>query len=88
MDRNDLGWVLAPLLDAGLSVDQARDLLFRLAFEEMVSQVRGTRGPTPDAVADQPDGVRAAWQQMLLRLMLLDPLREDGADGGLAAAEG
>ncbi|MGY1749126.1 hypothetical protein [Modestobacter sp. SYSU DS0511] len=85
-DADGPGWVLEPLLGAGLSVDQAGDLLFRLAFEVMVSEVRGARLPTTGALAEQPDAVRTAWEQTLLRLMLVDPLREDGAASGLTLA--
>ncbi|MGY1843502.1 hypothetical protein [Modestobacter sp. SYSU DS0875] len=88
LDENGLGWVLEPLLGAGLSVDQVRDLLFRLAFEAVVSELPGAGVRATDAVAGQPDAVRAAWAKMLLRLMLLEPLHEDGADDGLATAEG
>ncbi|WP_369130298.1 hypothetical protein [Modestobacter roseus] len=88
VEEHGLGWVLEPLLGAGLSTDQASDLVFRLAFDAVVDDVRGVRVSAPGALADQPCAVRTAWEQTLLRMMLVDPLRQDGAGGGLATAGG
>jgi hypothetical protein len=65
-------WLIQPLLDAGLQLDQIRTLVFRLAFEGIVTEGRGTLAAVRELVADQPRSVQAAWAQTIGRMILLD----------------
>jgi hypothetical protein len=62
-------WVVQPLLDAGLGLEQIGCLVFRLAFEGVVGEGRGPH----HLVADRPPEVRAAWARTVGRLLLLEP---------------
>lgn len=59
-------WIIEPLLDAGLHLEQIRTLLFRLSFEAIVGH--GTADPT-DVVGDQPPAVQAAWRHAIGRML-------------------
>ena len=61
-------WVIAPLLAAGLALDEVRDHLFRLAFDGIVS---GGRAGVGHLVSDQPDHLRAAWVEVVDRMIRL-----------------
>jgi hypothetical protein len=65
-------WVVQPLVDAGVELEQIRALVFHLAFEDLVTQGRRTLAGLGDPVADQPPQVRAAWAQMIGRMLLVD----------------
>jgi hypothetical protein len=65
-------WVVQPLVDAGVELEQIRALVFHLAFEDMVTEGRRTLASLGDPVADQPPQVRAAWAQMIGRMLLVD----------------
>lgn len=62
-------WLIAPLLDAGLDLERIRTLVVRLGFQAVVDPGRGE--PT-DVVRSEPVEVRAAWEAMLERMLLLD----------------
>ena len=64
--REQQYWIIEPLLDAGLDLEQIRVLLFRLAFDGIVGQ--GDAGLTA-LVGDQPPAVRAAWQRTIGRML-------------------
>ena len=64
-------WLLQPLLDAGVGLDLIRVLLFRLGFEDVVAEGRGTVAGLHAVVADQPAEVRMAWAQMIGRMLAL-----------------
>jgi hypothetical protein len=64
-------WVIRPLIDAGLGLDRIRDLLFRLGFEAIVSEGRGTAAQVTTMVRDQPAHVRAAWTEVIDRMIAL-----------------
>ena len=66
-------WVVQPLLDAGLELEQIRVLVFRLAFEGIVGEERGGPAGLRDLVADHPAEVQAAWVETIGRLMVLEP---------------
>ena len=62
-------WIIAPLLDAGLTPEEIEVLLVRLGFEAVV------RGRDLDAsvrrlVDGQPVRVRAAWVETVSRLIV------------------
>jgi hypothetical protein len=59
-------WMIEPLIDAGLGLDEIRELVVRLVFETLVSV-----GPAAliDLVGDQPPEVQAAWWQAIGRMI-------------------
>ena len=65
-------WVVQPLLDVGVELDQVRALVFRLAFEDIVREGRGTLSLVHELVADRPPEVRVAWAQAIARLSTLE----------------
>jgi hypothetical protein len=67
-------WVVQPLVDAGVELDQIRALVFHLAFEDIVTEGRGTLASSSDLVADQPPEVQAAWAQMIGRMLVVELL--------------
>jgi hypothetical protein len=59
--------MVQPLIDAGLALDEIRALVLRLGFDAVVS-------PDPDLMApvrDRPAEVRAAWAEMIDRMIAL-----------------
>jgi hypothetical protein len=69
LTREQHYWVIRPLIDAGMGVEQIRDLLFRLAFEGIVSEGRVTVGSLSEMVDDQPVVVQAAWSEVIGRMI-------------------
>lgn len=63
--------VIEPLADAGLEREQIRDLLFRLAFEAIVSEDGMPVPRLTDVVRDQPPEVQAAWLRVIGRMIVL-----------------
>ena len=72
--REHQQWVVQPLIDAGVELEQIRALVFHLAFEDVVTEGRGTRAILGELVADRSPQVQAAWAQMIGRLLLLELL--------------
>jgi hypothetical protein len=64
-------WVLQPLIDAGLAMDQIRTLVFQLAFDEIVSDGRATVAAIHGIVRDQPARVQTAWAETVGRMLAL-----------------
>jgi hypothetical protein len=62
-------WVIRPLIDAGLGLDRIKDLLFRLGFESIVSEGRGTAIHVSTMVESEPPHVRAAWHEVIDRMI-------------------
>jgi hypothetical protein len=62
-------WILRPLTDAGLTDDQACDLVVRLAFEATVCGGGLDPSRLGALVAGRPLGVRSAWIEVLDRMM-------------------
>ena len=62
-------WVIRPLIDAGLGLDRIRDLLFRLGFEAIVTEGRGTAAHVASRVDAEPPHVRAAWPEVIGRML-------------------
>ena len=65
-------WLIRPLVDAGLGLDRIRDLLFRLGFEAIVSEGRGTAAQVTTIVSTEPPHVQAAWHEVIGRMIALD----------------
>ena len=63
--------VIEPLADAGLEREQIRDLLFRLAFDAIVSEDGMALPCLTDVVRDQPPEVQAAWLRVIGRMIAL-----------------
>lgn len=53
-------WLVEPLLDAGMPLEEIRTLVVRLACED-----HGVLS----LVADQPPGVQAAWHETIGRML-------------------
>ena len=62
-------WIIEPLLDAGLELEQIRVLLFRLAFEAIVGDCATV---LTALVGDQPPAVQAAWRHAIGRMIIGD----------------
>ena len=65
--------MVQPLLDAGLALDEIRALVLRLGFDAVVS-------PDPDLMApvsDRPAEVRAAWAEMIDRMLTAGQVEPD-----------
>jgi hypothetical protein len=62
-------WLIAPLLQAGLDLERIRTLVFRLGFQAVVDP---GHDELMDVVRHEPAEVRAAWEAMLRRMLLLD----------------
>jgi hypothetical protein len=70
----ELSWVIEPLVDAGLGLDEIRTLVFDLGFAAIVSEGRGGIAEVLDVVRDRPAEVRLAWQAMIGRMLDLEPV--------------
>ncbi|MGY1604480.1 hypothetical protein [Geodermatophilus sp. SYSU D00815] len=66
-------WIIEPLLDAGLGLDEISDLIVRLGFESVVAEGDGTLAALGDVVEDHPAVVRAAWTRTLDRMLSAGP---------------
>lgn len=64
-------WIVQPLIEAGLAMDEIRAYLFQLAFDDIVSEGRTTVAEIHDIVGDQPARVRTAWAEMVGRMLAL-----------------
>ena len=73
LEHSTIRWVIAPLLEAGLTVDQVEALVFRLGFEAVVSGGRGTAASVHALVAAEPPPVQAAWATTIGRMIELGP---------------
>ncbi|MGY2085876.1 hypothetical protein [Blastococcus sp. SYSU DS0539] len=61
-------WIVQPLVDAGLDLDDIRVLVTRLGFEAVVGGPRGVDARLLDVVGDRPHDVRAAWVETIDRM--------------------
>jgi hypothetical protein len=66
-------WIIEPLLDVGLDLDEIRTLVFHLAFQAIVGVGTAT---LIDLARDRPTEVQAAWRHTIGRM-----ITGDGADG-------
>lgn len=69
--HEQLRWVIQPLLAAGLDLDEIGDLLYRFAFDDIVSGGHAGACAGPHALSDQPSHVRAAWLDVVGRMLTL-----------------
>jgi hypothetical protein len=67
-DRRDDRWILQPLLDAGLEVEEIRAVLLRVACAG-IDGLHDLDVSVLDAVADRPAPVRAAWLETVGRMI-------------------
>jgi hypothetical protein len=81
VSRELQNWLIEPLLDVGLDLEEIRSLVFRLGFEAVVCAERGTSAGVHRLVGDQPIEVQVAWAQMVDRLVMA------GERAGWAAQE-
>lgn len=70
-------WVIQPLLDAGLGLEEIRTLVFDLGFQAIVTEGHGTADVVQHLVSDRPTPVRAAWAQTIGRMLALDAPASD-----------
>jgi hypothetical protein len=64
-------WVIQPLVDAGLSAEEIGVLLVRLSFDDIVHADRTTPADAMAPVRDRPARVRAAWAEVIDRMVRL-----------------
>ena len=62
-------WIIEPLLEAGLDLEQVRVLLFRVAFQDIVGD--GDTALTT-LVGAEPPAVQQAWRRAVGRMMTGD----------------
>ena len=74
LERKRVHWVIEPLLEAGLTVEQVEVLVLRLGFEAVVGVGRGTVAGVQTVVAAESPQVQAAWAVTVGRMIELgDP---------------
>jgi hypothetical protein len=66
--QQETAWLVQPLVDAGLDLDEIQVLVTRLGFEVVVSGDRGVDVRLLDVVGHHPPAVRAAWVEVLERM--------------------
>jgi len=64
-------WVVEPLVDAGLTAEEIRVLLVRLGFDAIVQADAAAPADAMAPVHDRPARVRAAWAEMIDRMVRL-----------------
>ena len=64
-------WVIQPLVDAGLTAEEIGVLLVRLSFDDIVHADRATPADAMAPVHDRPARVRAAWAEVIDRMVRL-----------------
>lgn len=61
----------------GPDLDEVRALVFRLGFEAIVGESRGTVASVTSVVSDEPMEVQAAWAKMIDRQITLQECPSD-----------
>jgi hypothetical protein len=69
--RRQPDWLIRPLLDAGMGVEEIRSLVLRLGVEAIIPSRSGTAACLTRLVSDQPTAVQAAWAEMIGRMIEL-----------------
>ena len=62
-------WIVAPLLGAGLAVDDVGTLLLRATFEFLIAGRRCDLSDVSTLLGRQPYAVRAAWVETVDRML-------------------
>ncbi|WP_222194699.1 hypothetical protein [Modestobacter italicus] len=70
--RAEQQWIVQPLIDAGVDLDEIGQLVSRLAFTAIVTEGCGALASLAELVADRPAEVQAAWCQVITRMLVLD----------------
>jgi hypothetical protein len=65
----DPRWIIQPLLNAGLGLDDVRDYMFRLSFECIVTSDQHTVSDVDAFVGQQRAEIRAAWIETIDRML-------------------
>ncbi|RZU31968.1 hypothetical protein [Blastococcus saxobsidens] len=73
-------WLVQPLLEAGLPLEEVQDLVCRLGFAAVVCDSRTLDSRARELVGDRSADVRAAWVETIGRMIGPPP-----ADPGPAA---
>ncbi|WP_448613323.1 hypothetical protein [Modestobacter sp. URMC 112] len=74
-------WVIEPLVDAGLGLEEIRGLVFDLSFSAIVTEGRGTADCLQSLVSDRPAEVQAAWRRVIGRMMAIAAPTDDDPEG-------
>ena len=64
-------WLVQPLVDAGLPLEEISALVSRLGFEAVVGRRQGLDDLVLGIVGDLPRDVRAAWVETVSRMIEL-----------------
>jgi hypothetical protein len=72
--RDQQQWIVQPLIDAGPGTRSGPRAGAPPRFEGIVSEGRGTRASLSDLGADRSPEVRAAWAQMIGRMLVAEVL--------------
>jgi hypothetical protein len=71
--RWETSWLIQPLVEAGLDLDEIGVLVTRLGFEAVVGADRSVDVRVLALVGDRPPPVRAAWMETIVRMIALEP---------------
>lgn len=61
-------WIIEPLVEAGLDLEQIKGLVFDLGFQAVVGN--GTATDVREVVRDHPPEVQAAWRRAVGRMIV------------------
>ncbi|MGY1663939.1 hypothetical protein ACI78Q_22135 [Geodermatophilus sp. SYSU D00705] len=70
-------WIIQPLLDAGLELEEICELVFRLSFEILVNEGPSALADLRNVVEGQPGDIQAAWVRTIDRMITVgrEPVR-------------
>ena len=63
-------WVIRPLIDAGLGLEEIQTLIFHLAFDAIISEDCPPGADVTSLVANQPVAVQTAWLTVIGRMLV------------------
>ena len=67
--KHDTYWLVQPLVEAGLRIEEIGELVGRLGFEAVVCDSRTFDARASSLVDGLPAGVRAAWVETIHRMI-------------------
>ena len=79
-------WLVQPLVEAGLPLEEIRDLVGRLGFEAVVRDGRSFDAAASGLVLDQPADVRAAWVETIHRMIVSSRPAADAGEPAIRPA--